>query len=127
MHTCPVCGYDRLSEPPRNFTICPCCGTEFEYDDAFATHAQLRAAWLRSGARWWSPVDPRPENWDPYLQVDGVASSLWKVLRTCTPNQPSSGAFGSITNTDRQQSRFLAADPLRIVPKQTYTPQAEAA
>lgn len=69
MYTCPVCGYDKLSEAPLDFTICPSCGTEFEYDDAFATHIQLRADWLRKGARWWSPVDPQPEGWDPYLQL----------------------------------------------------------
>ena len=46
MYICPVCGYDRLEEPPKNFSICPSCGTEFEFDDTFQTHAQLRAAWL---------------------------------------------------------------------------------
>src|ERR1017187_7282190 len=47
MYLCSVCGYDRLEDPPKNFTICPSCGTEFGYDDAFASHAELRAKWLR--------------------------------------------------------------------------------
>jgi len=85
MHICPVCGYDRLTEPPLNFSICPSCGTEFEYDDAFSTHAQLRAAWLRGGAKWWSPVDPQPPNWDPYSQVNMAIEPLagpilWKLI-----------------------------------------------
>jgi hypothetical protein len=75
MHTCPVCGYDRLTEPPRNFTICPSCGTEFEYDDVLTNVEQLRANWLKNGAKWWSPVDPCPENWDPIIQVEAVTSS----------------------------------------------------
>jgi hypothetical protein len=72
MHICPVCGYNGLIDPPANFTICPSCGTEFEYDDAFSTHAQLRASWLRGGAKWWSPVDPEPPDWDPYQQVSSL-------------------------------------------------------
>jgi hypothetical protein len=75
MDLCPVCGYDRLEDPPQNFAIRPSCGTEFRYDDAFASHADLRAKWLRNGAQWWSTVDPKPEHWDPQHQVDAVMSS----------------------------------------------------
>jgi hypothetical protein len=77
MYTCPVCGYSRLEEPPKNFSICPSCGTEFEYDDAFLSHAQLRAMWLQRGPTWWSTVDPCPDDWDPLLQVQSVTSALW--------------------------------------------------
>jgi hypothetical protein len=72
MYICPVCGFDNLADAPANFTICPCCGTEFEFDDAFVTHAELRASWLRNGARWWSPADRQPENWDPYVQLNNL-------------------------------------------------------
>jgi hypothetical protein len=75
MHICPICGYDRLSEPPLNFTICPCCGTEFEYDDVLSSRAQLRAGWLRDGAKWWSTVDSPPIGWDPFLQVSQLMES----------------------------------------------------
>jgi len=118
MHFCPVCGYDRLSEPPLNFTICPSCGTEFEYDDAFASHAQLRVAWLRNGAEWWSPVDPRPDEWDPYLQVAMVTSSLWGVLRNPIPSQQASNPFGDFTDAQRQQSRLPVPEFLRAASKQ---------
>src|ERR1039458_3872664 len=75
MYLCSVCGYDRLEDPPKNFTICPSWGTEFGYDDAFASSAELRAKWLRNGAQWWSTVDPKPEHWDPRKKVDVRSSS----------------------------------------------------
>jgi hypothetical protein len=76
MYLCPVCGFDQLTEAPANFTICPSCGTEFEHDDAFSTHAELRTRWLKGGAKWWSPVDPAPANWDGYSQVNNVLDAL---------------------------------------------------
>lgn len=76
MHTCPVCGYDRLTEPPATFTICPSCGTEFEYDDVRRTHAELRRLWLAGGAHWWSTVDPVPANWDAQIQVNRVLTQV---------------------------------------------------
>lgn len=72
MYMCPVCGYDRLSEPPADFTICPCCATEFEYDDVIRSREDLRASWLRSGAKWWSSVDNPPNGWDPYAQLNRI-------------------------------------------------------
>lgn len=69
MYTCPVCGYERLAEPPMNFTICPCCGTEFEYDDYGTPYAELRRRWILNGFRWFSPVDPQPNNWNPVRQL----------------------------------------------------------
>ena len=66
---CPVCGYS-LERPAADYRICPSCGTEFGYDDAGRTYAELRAAWLRSGAQWWSRSRPAPAEWDPYKQVN---------------------------------------------------------
>jgi hypothetical protein len=78
---CPVCGY-LLRVPPINFHICPSCGTEFGYDDAGTSHAELRAIWLRSGAHWWSTTTSAPPNWDPYLQVDNilVGAPVWTTM-----------------------------------------------
>ena len=76
MYVCPVCGFPDLEEPPAMFSICSCCGTEFELDDAFLTHGQLRERWLRAGALWWSPRDKPPDGWDPYAQVDNVIASI---------------------------------------------------
>jgi len=58
-NVCPVCGYF-LEHPPADFTICPSCRTEFGYDDAGRTHAELRDSWLRGGAQWWSESVPKP-------------------------------------------------------------------
>jgi hypothetical protein len=51
---CPVCGYDKLNEPPYDealatFAICPCCGTEFGYDDSTMKHSALRQQWIDNG------------------------------------------------------------------------------
>jgi transcription elongation factor Elf1 len=57
---CPVCGYAGLDEAPydelgcASYGICPCCGTQFGYDDASVAHADLREAWISNGMPWWS-------------------------------------------------------------------------
>ena len=59
---CPVCYYDELDEPPERFSICPSCGTEFEYDDSPVwfdnmsqadVHALLRGIWINNGSKYW--------------------------------------------------------------------------
>lgn len=38
-YICPICGYDKLLEPPYDeynnpsYEICPCCGFEYGFDD----------------------------------------------------------------------------------------------
>ncbi|MET3755548.1 RNA polymerase subunit RPABC4/transcription elongation factor Spt4 [Rhizobium binae] len=72
---CPVCGYPDLDEPPYDewgdptFNICPCCGTEFGYDDASAAHSQLRDDWIRNGMVWWSTYVRPPSRWNPLDQL----------------------------------------------------------
>jgi hypothetical protein len=68
-HTCPVCGFDNLPYPPENHNICPCCGTQFGYDDATKSHEELRLLWLESGANWWSETQAPPLGWDPIVQL----------------------------------------------------------
>jgi hypothetical protein len=74
-YSCPVCGFDRLSEPPYDkfgdpsFEICPSCGTEFGYQDARKSHAELRQRWLQAGATWDSKVEKCPEGWNPLTQL----------------------------------------------------------
>src|SRR6266446_4815425 len=46
--TCPVCGYE-MDDPPRDYNICPSCGTEFGLHDVNASISELRAAWLQTG------------------------------------------------------------------------------
>jgi hypothetical protein len=69
-YCCPVCGYDNLSKPPNRYSICPCCGTEFENDDFLATHEELRRAWVEQGAQWWSKRVHPPVGWSAGRQLD---------------------------------------------------------
>lgn len=69
---CPVCGYG-MEDPPRDYNICPSCGTEFGHHDVNSSVDKLRAEWLRNGANWWSPVDAQPDHWDPYRQVASLS------------------------------------------------------
>ncbi|MEO6951600.1 MAG: hypothetical protein ABI321_07295 [Polyangia bacterium] len=75
LHTCPVCGYPGLDEPHTDITgeptyaICPSCGTQFGADDLATTHAELREAWRKSGASWWSEVKPAPCDWSAEQQL----------------------------------------------------------
>ena len=70
-NTCPVCGY-RMEFPPEDYNICPCCGTEFGYDDAGTTHKNLRAKWTSLGMRWWSPNTVPPNAWNALAQLEAA-------------------------------------------------------
>lgn len=80
-YTCPVCGYG-MQDPPRDYNICPSCGTEFGHHDVNSSINNLRAEWLRSGAKWWSPIDDPPSGWDPYAQISNAltVSSLEAIF-----------------------------------------------
>ncbi len=78
---CPVCGFGGLTSAPydpsgcASFDLCPCCGTEFGYDDASVTHHKLRRQWLVAGAPWRSSCVGMPEGWNAVeqLQASGLA------------------------------------------------------
>jgi hypothetical protein len=78
MHTCPVCGYPALAEPPRSrsgggsYEICPSCGFEFGVtdDDRGFSYAEWRQRWVESGMPWSSEgIEPHPTDWDPGAQL----------------------------------------------------------
>lgn len=69
-YMCPVCGYDELRYPPKDFYICPCCGVEFEAADA--PFEELRAEWVAGGMRWWSIATRPPKDWDATKQLQRV-------------------------------------------------------
>lgn len=84
-YLCPVCGYDRLDEPPwdnesPSDEICPSCGTHFGYDDAAggsaaqrqARHRDLRERWKAAGCPWFSRTAWQPEDWNPRTQLVSV-------------------------------------------------------
>ena len=68
-YQCPVCGYNKMKEPPVDFYICPCCGVEFGNDDFEFSHAQLREHWIDGGLRWFSSFTAPPPHWDPIAQL----------------------------------------------------------
>jgi len=72
MYTCPICGFDRLEDRPANYTICPSCGTEFEYDDVRKTREELRQAWVDNGCAWWSKLTPAPLGWNGRRQLQNM-------------------------------------------------------
>jgi aryl-alcohol dehydrogenase-like predicted oxidoreductase len=84
VHTCPVCGFPELSEPPwtddgGSREVCPSCGTQFGVDDLAdgvdeardVLHEALRLAWISSGMAWHSSR-LQPEGWDAVRQVDAL-------------------------------------------------------
>jgi len=80
-HTCPVCGYVGLYEPPRSLEtgagsdeICPSCGFQFGFDDddRGISYEQWRQKWRDSGMRWFSTGRKPPDGWDPSEQLARV-------------------------------------------------------
>jgi hypothetical protein len=106
MFTCPVCFYDQLEEPPRDYNICECCGTEFGNDDEFKSWEDLRREWLQAGAQWFCGT--QPFLWNPYMQLfrANVADAL--PYYTATPFVGHAGV---------RQSLKEAADILTILDK----------
>ncbi len=76
---CPVCGYG-MDDPPRDYNICPSCGTEFGVNDLNASVADLRAAWIATGPKWWSQTDLQPSDWNPFQQLAKVAGNAGLVV-----------------------------------------------
>lgn len=74
---CPVCGFD-MEVRPEDYNICPSCGTEFGVHDVNASISALRDVWIDSGPKWWSTVDPQPENWNPVEQMEAAGISVRK-------------------------------------------------
>jgi len=81
---CPVCGLT-LDKPAwggdlASFQICPCCGTQFGYEDSGPKSSrqerwrELRQRWIDGGMNWWSDNQP-PEGWDAKEQLARVAAS----------------------------------------------------
>ena len=76
MNTCPVCGYNQLRVPPQDHTICPCCGTEFGYDDFATSHLELMREWVSNGMVWFSDYTLAPHGWSPVKQLRNTTHSL---------------------------------------------------
>ena len=69
-YTCPVCAYSGMPYPAEEGNICPCCGTEFGFDDGMGvTFRQLRDQWVAQHVPWFSPIDAPPRTWDGIQQL----------------------------------------------------------
>ena len=72
-HTCLVCHYPKLKEPPRSpsgggsYEICPSCGYQYgvDDDDRQISHAQWLKKWQTAGCRWSSQSIKQPKDWKP--------------------------------------------------------------
>jgi hypothetical protein len=67
MYTCPVCYYTGMQDPPKDYNICECCGTEFGNDDEAHSHEELRTRWIEGGAKWFFRA--APVGWNPWTQL----------------------------------------------------------
>jgi len=78
LYTCPVCCYAGLDEVPydefgcASYIICPCCWTEFGYDDSSVAYSELRKKCVSKGMPWWSKHQIKPPDWDPIRQLKPV-------------------------------------------------------
>lgn len=75
-YLCPVCGYSQLSSPPRDFMICPSCGTEFGNDDFEQSIDELHLEWIRGGMKWFSTFTSPPIGWNPYMQLKELSDRV---------------------------------------------------
>jgi len=71
--TCPICGYNKLSEPPYrdytgggpSFEVCLCCEFEFGFDDLSKgyTFDRYRDNWIKNGFIFFYK-ELMPQNWN---------------------------------------------------------------
>ena len=79
-HSCPVCGFPGLKEPPRStsgggsYEICPSCGFQFGVsdDDDGIGYEEWREDWVSLGMEWSSLGIPQPKGWDAKKQLAKV-------------------------------------------------------
>lgn len=69
-YTCPICAYSRMPYAADEGNICPCCGTEFGFDDDLGvSFRNIRDRWVANGTPWFSPLDARPLFWSGIAQL----------------------------------------------------------
>jgi rubredoxin len=114
-HQCPVCGFQKMTHPPNDYYICPCCATEFEADDFETTYEQLRDKWLKDGAKWFSRVTPEPHNWSPYTQLANLDNKTVRVQSTFKPNPINRLYLGSSYRTVKATISYTVDSHWEIV------------
>ena len=80
LYTCPVCGFDHLTEPPLDpsFEICPSCRFQFGVHDMDRgiTFEQWREKWIAGGMMWSSKGMSKPLHWNPRKQLLNVGVKI---------------------------------------------------
>jgi len=79
---CHICGLD-VGEAPwgesgryPTWSICPCCGCEFGYEDCRASGVVFqRRRWMESGGQWWKPSE-KLAGWDFEEQVKHIPTDI---------------------------------------------------
>jgi len=109
---CPVCGYE-MDDSPRDFNICPSCGTEFGLHDVNSSIENLREAWLEGGARWHSCVIAAPDDWNPYVQLGQILLNVptrveYSAARSIMWSFANASAPRSVTTARRRSRRRIA-------------------
>ncbi|WP_340113320.1 hypothetical protein [Maribellus mangrovi] len=74
---CPVCGWDKLIQPPYNiynepsYEICFCCGFEFGFTDANSGYSfiEWRKKWIESSYKFYFPKNHIPEDWGQDMAI----------------------------------------------------------
>lgn len=78
LYICRICWFENdffvwgeLWESP-SFRICPCCGTEFWYEDCqLSAIKENRKKWLSSQIKWFDE-NKKPDNWDLEEQIKNI-------------------------------------------------------
>ena len=68
---CPVCGYDKLDEPPYDkegccsYETCACCGYQYGFTDGnrYMAFREYAEKWIEKGFPFYSEKD-KPKNWN---------------------------------------------------------------
>lgn len=95
-YTCPVCAYPDMKRPVEEGNLCPCCGTEFGYDDGVLeqSHREIRDKWVADGAEWFSNTTAPPYRFDGIIQLtlagfefdfpyDDDTEGAWQSVSVC--------------------------------------------
>ena len=78
LYRCRLCGCKQL-EPPweedgesASFRMCPCCATEFGYEDNnMKALIYNRKIWVEGGMKWFL-IDEKPIDYDPIEQMKHI-------------------------------------------------------
>ena len=111
-HTCPVCAYPKLTEPPRaksgggSYEICPSCGFEFGVsdDDLGHTHESWRKTWIAKGMKWSSRGTKQPAGWASAAQIATIAEAPAKTAKTAPPKTTGKVAAKPAPTTKRAKN-----------------------